>query len=89
VTIDVRNTGRRPGTDVVQLYVPEQLGSYPSALNTFRGSAVARDVAPGTSTTLTIDSIVHASAAQVWIGRSADPNGLMELAIERDATTRD
>jgi len=88
VTVDVRNTGRRPGTEVVQLYVPEQLGSYPSALNTFRGSAVARDVAPGTSTTLTIDCIVPASVAHIGVGRSADPNGLMELAIERNDTTQ-
>jgi beta-glucosidase len=87
VTIDVQNSGPRPGTEVVQLYVPEQLGSHAGQLNTLRGAAVVRDVAPSTSATLTIDCVVPASVTLVRVGRSADPNGLIELAIERDETT--
>jgi len=88
VTIDVQNLGPRPGTEVVQVYVPEQLGSHPGQLNTLRGAAVARNVAPGTSATLAIDCVVPASVAVVRVGRSAEPSGLIELSIEHDQTTQ-
>ncbi|MCB1027661.1 MAG: glycoside hydrolase family 3 C-terminal domain-containing protein, partial [Microthrixaceae bacterium] len=37
VAVEVHNTGSRPGTEVVQVYVPEVLGTYRKPLNTLRG----------------------------------------------------
>lgn len=56
--VDVTNVGERRGTEVVQAYVAEALGTYRSRLRTLRGVAVARGIEPGETTTVRIEATV-------------------------------
>lgn len=73
VQVEVANVGDRPGTEVVQVYVPESLGTESRPLRTLRGTAVLRDLAPGAAATAEVTVRVPARAASVHVGPSADP----------------
>jgi hypothetical protein len=81
VEVQVTNTGDRAGTEVVQVYVPERLGSHPAPLNTLRGATVARDVAPGATVSVAVHLDVSADASLVRVGRSADPTQLVDVVV--------
>lgn len=75
VAVPVTNTGGRPGTEVVQAYVPEVLGTHPRALLTLRGAAVARSIAPGETRSVVVEASVPWGASSVAVGPSSDPAG--------------
>lgn len=81
VAVDVTNTGDRPGTEVVQLYVREALGTCPRPLDTLRAVAVARAIAPGETRTVTVTALVRAGAVQVSVAPSADPTAQVPVAL--------
>lgn len=86
VEVEVRNVGRRPGSELVQAYVPEVLGSHPAPLRTLRGWAWARAIAPGEEATVRLAVSVPAEAERVELGPSADPDRAVVVAIPTRAT---
>ena len=69
VSVNLTNTGTRPGVEVVQVYVPESLGSHPEPLLTLRGAArVALE--PGGSTVARVEVAVPDGVSTVAVGRS-------------------
>jgi len=73
VEVDVTNAGERAGTEVVQGYVAEVLGTHRAPLHTLRGVAVARTIAPGERRTVRVELTVPEGVDQVAVARSAAP----------------
>ena len=84
--IDITNTGQRPGTEHVQTYAPLRLGTHPEALPTLKGFAVARDVKPGETRTVTTTVRVPPHTPRLFVGPSADPLRHHTIRLEGSAT---
>ncbi len=54
VTVRVRNTGARPGDDVVQVYVKDLLASVARPVLELKGFARVRNLAPGAAVDVTV-----------------------------------
>lgn len=76
VEVEVTNTGARTGTEVVQGYVSEVLGTHPDPLWTLRCAAVARRIEPGETRTVRLSIRVADGVSGVAVGPSSDPAGL-------------
>lgn len=81
IEVDVTNTGERPGTEVVQAYVCERLGTHPEPLHTLHGVAVARAIAPGETRPVTVRAVVAPGASAVVAAPSADPARRRPVAL--------
>lgn len=81
----IENTGDRPGTEVVQAYVPLVLGSHPAPLRTLRGATVARAIQPGEVRRATVEITVPTGIDQVHLGPSADPERAVVLHLTPSA----
>lgn len=88
VEVDVRNTGGRRGSDVVQCYLDETLGSDPRALKALRGFRRV-ELEKGESTTVRIDlDPAHLDEVErrvgtvtAHVGPSADPARLQRVEL--------
>ena len=69
MTVTLTNSGTRDGVEVVQVYVPEALGSHPVPLLTLRGAARVA-LGPSESTRVSVTVAVPDDATAVAIGRS-------------------
>ncbi|MFM7063780.1 MAG: glycoside hydrolase family 3 C-terminal domain-containing protein, partial [Actinomycetes bacterium] len=70
----------RDAVEVVQVYVPEVLGTHPAALRTLRGF-VRAEVPAGTTVPVEVDLTVPVGTAEVLVGRSSDPADLVPVAL--------
>lgn len=73
VEVDVTNVGERAGTEVVQLFAAQALGTEPRRLHTLIGATVARGVVSGETRTIRVEATVSNPTAQLAVGSSADP----------------
>lgn len=79
--ITVRNTGSRPGTEIIQVYAPKVLGSHRDALRTLCGWTVLRNVEPTATATASLEFVVPRDCEQVFIAPSADPAGAIAIEL--------
>jgi len=79
--VTVTNDGDRPGTEVVQAYLPLVLGSHPKPLRTLRGATVARAIAPGEERVVAVEVKVPAGVGELHLGPSADPERATVLSL--------
>ena len=77
VAVTLTNTGDRPGAEVVQVYVPEVLGTHRRPLRTLRAFERV-ELAPGERREVRLTVAVPPGCDRVWAGPSADPTRLQE-----------
>ncbi|MFM7069798.1 MAG: glycoside hydrolase family 3 protein, partial [Actinomycetes bacterium] len=80
VAVDVRAAGDRDVVAVVQVYVPEVLGSHPEPLRTLRGVGRAT-VRAGASETVAVTCSVPDGVDEVFVGRSSAADDLVSVPL--------
>jgi len=80
VAVEVANTGTRAGVEVIQVYVPEALGSDAGPLRTLRGFQRV-ELAPGERRTVAVTVQVPPAAERIWVGTSSSEDDLVPLAV--------
>ncbi len=80
VRVDLTAPAGRDAVEVVQVYVPEVLGTHPAPLRTLRGFARA-EVPAGTTVPVEVALTVPPGAAEVLVGPSSDPDALVVVPL--------
>ena len=80
VQVELTATGERDAVEVVQVYVPEVLGTHPGALRTLRGFARV-EVPAGSTVTADVALTVPAGTTEVFVGPSSDPARLVAVPL--------
>lgn len=80
VTVELRNAGARSGVEVVQVYVPEVLGTHPHALRTLRAFRRVA-LSSGAEATVELDVPVHRTTDRVFVGSSSAIRDLRVLDL--------
>lgn len=80
VHVNVANLGARDGVEVIQVYVPEALGSDAGPLRTLRGFRRV-EISPGARASVSVTVRVSPSADRIWVGTSSAEADLVPLEI--------
>ena len=80
VEVELTATGGRDAVEVVQVYVPEVLGTHPEPLRTLRGFARV-EVPAGSSVRAEVVLSVPEGTTEVFVGRSADLADLVAVPL--------
>jgi beta-glucosidase len=82
VKVRLTNVGSRPGSEVVQGYVAQALGTDRRPLRTLRAFQKVA-LRPGTSTDVVLEMPLGEGETGVWIGPSSDPAVLRAVPVAR------
>ena len=80
VEVELTSTSDRDAVEVVQVYVPEVLGTHPEPLRTLRGFARV-EVPAGSSVRAEVALSVPEGTTEVFVGRSSDPADLVAVPL--------
>jgi hypothetical protein len=80
VEVELTSTSDRDAVEVVQVYVPEVLGTHPEPLRTLRGFARV-EVPVGSSVRAEVALSVPEGTTEVFVGRSSDPADLVAVPL--------
>lgn len=80
VAVEVTATGDRDAVEVVQVYVPEVLGSHPGPLRTLRGFGRV-EVPAGSTVRAAVELTVPEGTTEVFVGRSSAAGDLVAVPL--------